>query len=76
MLSRLSTAPATSEALELPLRSRLTVTSFMPKAARNRNGNSTASKASEARSETASSISTAFIAKGLSAAELFAYRGF
>ena len=44
MLLRCSTPPGTSDRLDEPLRSRLIVVSFIPNAARNRNGNSAGSK--------------------------------
>ncbi len=53
--------PSTSDLLVFPLRSRLSVVALFPKASRNINGNSAASKLASARSETAYSISTAFI---------------
>jgi hypothetical protein len=48
--------------LLLPVRKRLSVTSLLPNAARNWNGNSASLKGSMARSDRAASISTAFMA--------------
>src|SRR6185369_2889751 len=61
MLLRWSTPPGRSEALESPLRRRLSVVSLLPNAARNEKGNSAASKEARANSEIACSISTAFM---------------
>jgi len=44
MLLRWSTPPGTSDALLLPVRKRLRAVSLLPKAAKNENGNSVASK--------------------------------
>src|SRR5690606_10982128 len=61
MWLRNSTPPGTSEWLLLPVRRRLRVTSLLPNAARNANGNSAASKGWSASSEMACSISTAIM---------------
>ena len=50
-----------SELFVAPERKRLMVVAVLPKASRNAKGNSPGSKGSRARSEMASSISTAFI---------------
>src|SRR5690606_33148946 len=51
----------TSDALVFPLRSRSIVVFLLPKAARKAKGNSSPSKGWDARSDTAASISTAFM---------------
>src|SRR3954451_18401368 len=53
--------PPRSDLFDAPERSRLIVVSLFPKAVRKANGNSTGSNGALASSETASSISTAFI---------------
>ena len=60
MLPRCKT-PSMSELFVAPERKRLMVVALLPKAFKNAKGNSTGSKGSRARSEMASSISTAFI---------------
>lgn len=59
MLLRWRTPPI-SELFEVPLRSRLMVVALLPKASRNRYGNSAATNGCSASSDIASSISTAF----------------
>src|SRR4051794_33544724 len=61
MLLRWRTPPGTSEVLDDPDRRRRTVVSLLPNAMRNWNGNSSRSNGWLASSDTASSISTAFI---------------
>ncbi len=60
-LLRCRTPPGTSDAFDEPERRRAMVVALLPNAARKAYGNSAGSKAASASSDTASSISTAFI---------------